>query len=467
MADAVDDESIERGRLGVDRAEPIGRMGDELGDHRIVMDGDFPALIDAGVIANGDAMSHAFRRRTVFDQASGRRQETARRVLGVDPALDRPAGKFYVGLLQSQRLAGGASDHLLDQIDAGDEFGHRMLDLQAGVHLEEIEASVLTGDKLDGASRIVIDRLRERDCLFPHPSARLGVDERRWRFLDHLLVAALDRAFALAEIDDMAMLVAKHLDLDVARIDNEFLNEHAVVAERGLRLRAGAGETFRHLLARVGDPHALAAAAGRGLDHDRIANLVGDLGRPLRRFDHAKIARHGRDLGGVGEFLRFNLVAHRLDGPGVGADEDDLRRGEGMGERRALGEEPIARMDRLGAGRRAGVNDPVDHEIGLSRGRRADGDRLIGHFDMERVLVGFRIDGDGLDAHAARRLDDAAGDLAAVGDEDLLEHRRPNRRKARASRSGVLLEGRGRVNDRWDVRPSTNGLAPALRARFQ
>ena len=342
-----------------------------------------------------------------------------------------------------------------------------MLDLQPGVHLEEIKASVLAGDELDGASRIVIDRLRERDCLFSHPSARLGVDERRWRFLDHLLVAALDRAFALAEIDDMAMLVAKHLDLDMARIDNEFLNEHPIVAERGFRLRTGAGETFRHLLARVGDPHALAAAAGRGLDHDRIADLVGDLGRPLRRFDHAKIARHSRDLGGIGEFLRFNLVAHRLDGPGVGTDEDDLRRGERMGERRALGEKPVARMDRLGAGRLAGVNDLVDHEIGLSRGGRADGDRLIGHFDMKRVLVGFRIDGDGLDAHAARRLDDAAGDLAAVGDEDLLEHRRPNRRKARASRSGVLLEGRGRVNDRWDLRPSTNGLAPALGACFQ
>jgi hypothetical protein len=77
--------------------------------------------------------------------------------------------------------------------------------------------------------------------------AWLLVEQRRRRFLDDLLVAALDRAFALAEIDDVAVLVAEHLDLDVAGIDDELLDEHAVVAERGLGLRAGERETFRDL----------------------------------------------------------------------------------------------------------------------------------------------------------------------------------------------------------------------------
>ena len=61
VADAVDDESVERGRLGVDRAEPVGRVGDELGDHRIVVDRDLPALIDAGVVADGDAVLASLR----------------------------------------------------------------------------------------------------------------------------------------------------------------------------------------------------------------------------------------------------------------------------------------------------------------------------------------------------------------------------------------------------------------------
>ena len=37
---------------------------------------------------------------------------------------------------------------------------------------------------------------------------------------------------------------------------------------------------------------------------------------------------------------------------------------------------------------------------------------------MQRILVGIGIDRDGRDAHPARRLDDPAGDLAAVGDQD-------------------------------------------------
>ena len=48
--------------------------------------------------------------------------------------------------------------------------------------------------------------------------------------------------------------------------------------------------------------------------------------------------------------------------------------------------------------------------------------RLVGHLDMQRVAVGVGVDRDGLDAHAPRGLDDAAGDLAAIGDQDLVEH---------------------------------------------
>ena len=49
-------------------------------------------------------------------------------------------------------------------------------------------------------------------------------------------------------------------------------------------------------------------------------------------------------------------------------------------------------------------------------------DRLVGHRDMARAAIGVGIDRDGLDAQPPRRLDDPAGDLAAVGDQDLGEH---------------------------------------------
>ena len=43
---------------------------------------------------------------------------------------------------------------------------------------------------------------------------------------------------------------------------------------------------------------------------------------------------------------------------------------------------------------------------------------------MHGIAIGVGIDGDGGNAHLPRRLDDAAGDLAAVGDQDFLEHAR-------------------------------------------
>src|SRR3546814_19653191 len=83
----------------------------------------------------------------------------------------------------------------------------------------------------DRARAVITHRLRQRDRLLAHAFTHRRRHERRRRFLDHLLVAALDRAFALAEIDDVAVLVAAHLDFDMARVFDEIFDEHAVFAE--------------------------------------------------------------------------------------------------------------------------------------------------------------------------------------------------------------------------------------------
>jgi hypothetical protein len=52
--------------------------------------------------------------------------------------------------------------------------------------------------------------------------------------------------------------------------------------------------------------------------------------------------------------------------------------------------------------------------------------RLVRHLDMQRVAVGVRIDRDRRDSQLSRGLDDPAGDLATIGDQDALEHARLN-----------------------------------------
>jgi hypothetical protein len=45
-------------------------------------------------------------------------------------------------------LARGHADHLLDQVQPGDQLGHRVLHLQAGVHLQKVEVLVLADHEL-------------------------------------------------------------------------------------------------------------------------------------------------------------------------------------------------------------------------------------------------------------------------------------------------------------------------------
>jgi len=86
-----------------------------------------------------------------FYQTPDRGQEIAERILGIDPRFYRPTGERHVLLRQRKFLSGSDPEHLLDQIDACDQLGHGVLDLQPRVHFEEIEALVLAGDEFDGA----------------------------------------------------------------------------------------------------------------------------------------------------------------------------------------------------------------------------------------------------------------------------------------------------------------------------
>src|SRR2546423_1025149 len=79
-------------------------------------------------------------------------------------------------------------------------------------------------------------------------------------------------------------------------------------------------------------------------------------------------------------------------------------------------------MHRFRAGCLAGGNDLLDLQITFRRRWRTDMHRRVGHLDVQRVAVGIGIDRDGRNSHLARRADDPAGDLAAIGDQDALEH---------------------------------------------
>ena len=107
---------------------------------------------------------------------------------------------------------------------------------------------------------------------------------------------------------------------------------------------------------------------------------------------------------------------------GGGPDERDVGRGARLRELRVLGEEAVAGMDRVGAGDLGGGDEARDLEIRLARGRGADAHVVVGEADVERLAIGFGVHGHRLNVELAARADDSERDLAAIGDQNFLEH---------------------------------------------
>ena len=126
-----------------------------------------------------------------MDEAADRRQEAAVRVFGVDADLDRMAVDRKLFLRLRQRLASSNPQLPFDQIDAGDHLGHRMLDLQARVHLHEMKRAVLFGDELHRTGADIACGFRCGHRLRAHSGAQFIAHAGGWRLLDHLLVAPL------------------------------------------------------------------------------------------------------------------------------------------------------------------------------------------------------------------------------------------------------------------------------------
>ena len=191
---------------------------------------------------------------------------------------------------------GGDADLLAHDVDPGDHLGDRVLDLQARVHLEE---EVLLADEqpLDGAGAAVADCARGLHGDRADALAQLRRDARPGRLLDELLVPPLDRAVALAEVDDVAVRVGEDLHLDVPRILEVALDVDVGVREEALALARRLLERGRAFLLCARHVKALAAAPAGGLERHRVADLARRRERVLRRGQRLHRARHHRHAG--------------------------------------------------------------------------------------------------------------------------------------------------------------------------
>ena len=275
-----------------------------------------------------------------------------------------------------------------------------MLHLDAAVQLQEPERAAVEHE-LRGAGAAVADRAGKGDRRLAHGGAQLRVERGGGRLLEHLLVASLDRAVALSERHDGAVRVREQLDLDVPGPFDVALAEDGAVAEGRLRLAGGRRERVVELAGRTHDPHAASAAACGGLDDERVADLV-----RLARGDH-RHARLGRDA------LGRELVAAEPQRPRRWTDPGDPGGHDRVGEVRALRQEAVARMDRVGSRLACGAHVLCGVEVGRDR------DGLAGRARVERAGVVGSGHRDRAPPEFVARPEDAHGDLASVRHQHL------------------------------------------------
>ncbi|GAB3648644.1 hypothetical protein GCM10028833_14950 [Glycomyces tarimensis] len=402
---------------GAPRAlEGLGAGGagdDDLGEQRVEVPVDDGALLDAGVDAHARAGGQL-----QFGDRAGGRQEAAPGVFAVDAELDGVAARLGV-LGDVEGLAGGDAELLAHQVDAAGLLGDGVLDLEAGIHLEEGDGAVGADEELDGAGAVVVRLPADRLGGAVDRGALLVAEERRGGFFDELLVAALEGAVAGADDDHVAVGVGQDLRLDVTGAVEVALDEAFAAPERGLGLADGRVEQVRDLVALAGDLEAAPAAAEGGLDRDGEPVLVGE-GEDLRgvrgRLLGAGHQRHVRTHGQMASGDLVAEVANRLRGR---TDPGDPGVDDGLREFGVLREEAVARVDGVGLAALGDADELVDTQIGVGGTQAVEGEGLVRQERVWSVAIAVGVDGDGLEARITAGPDDSHRYFAAVGDQYL------------------------------------------------
>ena len=324
-----------------------------------------------------------------------------------------------------QQAAPGQFKLEVDEVDAEDLLGHRVLDLQARVCLDEEEPRFRTlsvaglDQELEGAE-VAVGRCGSEGerCITDR------VAQRRWqagrgRDLDQLLVAPLEAAVPVAEVDDGSALVAGDLDLHMADRCEQLLDEDAIVVECGSGFGNRPAVRILEFVFAGHHPHAAAAAAPDGLDQHRGAwgQVVHE--RPgLVQGDRLGDPGHDRNAVLLRERPGPRLVAEQLQCFGRRADETDARVEAATGETGVLAQKAVARMDRVAFVLGGGPQQLLSVEVGGGAGA-VERRRFVRPADMERLVVVLGVHRHGGDVEFRRGSGDAYRDLAAVGYQQL------------------------------------------------
>jgi hypothetical protein len=282
------------------------------------------------------------------------RDEVVFGILGGDAALQGVGADADVGLRRHAALgradarAVGDADLRLHQVDAGRALGDRVLDLDARIHLDEIAAAAVgVLQEFDRAGVVIVRGAADGERRGAQLLALRRRQKHRRCALHHLLVAALHGAVALEQVHQGAVVVAEQLHFHVPCARDQLLQVHLVVAEGGLGFAPRDRQQFLELRIARHHAHAAAAAPPAGLEHHRVADAVCQTRALLQARGQRCRGRHHRHTRRHRQLARRHLVAEQAQSLGLRTDEHHARLKRRTREFGVLGQEAVARMNRI------------------------------------------------------------------------------------------------------------------------
>ncbi len=171
--------------------------------------------------------------------------------------------------------------------------------------------------------------------------------------------------------------------------------------------------------------HATTTTATGGLDDHRVTDLTANAQSGVFVFRQRAVGTgNGRYIGQLHGVLGRNLVAHQANGVCFWTDESEARFFNLFGEVGVLGEKPVTRVDRRGAGHFGSRNDRRNVQVGQIGRCRTDADGFVCQAQVHQLAICGGVYSDGLDAQFFTGTQDAQGNFAAVGDQNFFQHRR-------------------------------------------
>mmetsp|Transcript_33427 Transcript_33427/g.93827 ORF Transcript_33427/g.93827 Transcript_33427/m.93827 type:complete len:261 (-) Transcript_33427:435-1217(-) len=185
---------------------------------------------------------------------------------------------------------------------------NRMFNLEASVDFEEVEVLSIVKNEFHRAGPRIIDTLSNFNGRPKHTFPRTLRHSDGRRFLDNLLISALQRTFALKYVHDVTMIISKYLHLNMAYFVKEPFENDPVISKVALCLSLGALDFCGEIFTRPDDPHAFSASPRSSFDKQGVPHLLSFGQKRLQRLVLSRISRNERYIGIISQdslCLRF------------------------------------------------------------------------------------------------------------------------------------------------------------------